>query len=279
MEIKDLKNTSNYGKYIMTNNLTNERIIGFGLKATNKPKVNYTLNKTIAKYRKPKLCLELDSTQDLVITDYIESLIYNENIRRARRGEKKWLSSNISKFTVEKNVINISCGELSLKITKIRSLKKANGIVKDKITLVDILSAEYIDEENSFVDKRDNACVLLDLYKLGNLNELQIQDIQSEYFDLLNYQNGYEGKIIKYNRAATPYVTYDKWDKKCYVGLWSLQDNRALSKYNACNWKYDSEIIFPKIKKLCENYFLSQVINSFDLDLFGVKIEGCVLLK
>ena len=227
-----------YNEFILTNNKNNDKIYGTALKLTDNPIIKEEYRggfedlQDICGIDHGFLCLELDRTQDLVLLDYCMMI---------GRLEYDFSSAIIS---IARDTIIIGVNDVTLTIScryvperLVASMPLFPLEKKQWVEITELLKEDYIDETRSSVEN-DKITLLIDTYALGNLNKSQISNLQYLYFELLNIDKLYEildcGTLaVDYNRAATPYIMYDKLHEKCFIGLWSLQENRCLSKFNA----------------------------------------------
>lgn len=275
-----------FNKFVMTNNITDEKILGYKLKTTTKPNLNifdYHTNE----YAKQELCLELDRTQDLVLQNFANEIAFRSNMEMCKKvkGQTKWLKTISVSYVLRNDTIIISYGDVRFDIEcqKESGRNYNSDSFPDDFYGFDLYDIKYLDYENSLIDGSKTYAVI-DTYKLGVLSDNQIEKLKLEYIDLLNcdkdiksINDEYEAK--KYKRSASPYCMYNEEHKRYYIGLWDNLNQKPLSSYSIQQYKYKVEHIKSKIKALCDEVYKYNVCGVFDLDLFGIKIDNCVLLK
>lgn len=272
-----------YNEFILTNNKNNDKIYGTALKLTDNPIIKEEYRgafedlQDICGIDHGFLCLELDRTQDLVLLDYCMTI-----------GRLEYdLSSAI--ISIARDTIIIGIHDVTLTIScryvperLVASMPLFPLEKKQWAEITELLKEDYIDETRSSVEN-DKITLLIDTYALGNLNKNQISNLQYLYFELLNIDKLYEildcGTLaVDYNRAATPYIMYDKLHKKCFIGLWSLQENKCLSKFNA-DMFYKKSYIEPLIINLCNNFEKREKIATLNISMFGNNLGSLEILR
>ena len=272
-ELIKLVCNKHYNEFTLTNNKNSDKIYGTALKLTDNPVIKDEYKgafedlQDICGVYHDFLCLELDRTQDLVLLDYcmkIGRLEYD-------------LSSAIVSVIGDTIIIGIhdvtliiSCRYVSERLVPSMPLFPLEK--KQWVEITELLKEDYIDEVRSNVES-DKITLLIDTYALGNLNQSQISNLQYLYFELLNVNKLHEildcgALAIDYNRAATPYIMYDKLHDECFIGLWSLQENRCLSKFNADIF-YKKSYIEPIIVKLCNDFEEREKIATLNVSILG----------
>jgi hypothetical protein len=285
MTVQDIINiiqTEGYNQFEMINNMNKNRVIGNKIKLTNNPVIRLSDYKSTRYHKAPVLCLELDRTQDLILQEYASDLATYENIKRARDSMYNWITCQSFKCAFSKDidtfalkygdiVINIKCKKTN-RYTYLETESYPPRSTYNLTEIIGMLDPAYFDETNSFIDDKDRIFVLINTYALGKFDMNQVTQLQLEYHDLLNNTG-------TYNRSATPYIMYDSPNKQCFLGLWSLQEHRPLSKIKAENYKYRPEYIIPKIKESCIEFKNREVLSIEDFNVFGIELKGCVILK
>lgn len=274
-----------FNKFIMTNNITDEKILGYKLKMITKPNLNI-FSYDIVEYTEKELCFELDRTQDLVLRRFANELASQGNVERFKIGKEQtgWLKTLPITFVLRSDTIIIRFGDVKFDI---QCQKDSNRIYNtnsfsDNLDSTGLFNLKYLDYCNSLIDE-SKTYVVIDTYKLGLLSDVQTEELKLEYIDLLNCAKEIktlddECKAIKYKRSASPYCMYDEESKQCYIGLWDNLSQKPLSSYPIQQYKYKVDIK-PQIKELCDEVYKHNTIDTFDLDICGIKIDNCVLLK
>lgn len=272
-----------YNEFTLTNIKNNDKIYGTALKLTDNPIIKEEYRggfedlQDICGIDHGFLCLELDRTQDLVLLDYCMTI---------GRLEYDFSSAIIS---IARDTIIIGINDVTLTIScryvperLVASMPLFPLEKKQWVEITELLKEDYIDETRSSVEN-DKITLLIDTYALGNLNKSQISNLQYLYFELLNIDKLCEildcgALAVDYNRAATPYITYDKLHKKCFIGLWSLQENRCLSKFNADIF-YKKSYIEPIIINLCNVFEKREKIATLNISMFGNDLGSMEILR
>lgn len=271
-----------FNKFIMTNNITDEKILGYRLKMTTRPNYNY-FNCAIEEYTEKQLCIELDRTQDLVFQEFANKLAFQKNMHLKKK--ITWFKTLPVSYISSSNILVFNFGDVKLKIEcqKDDNRKYDYHRFSDNLWGFGFFDIKYLDYENSLIDN-SKIYAVIDTYKLGKLSDTQISKLKLEYIDLLNcakeiknLNDEYNAK--KYNRSSSPFCMYDEENKQCYIGLWDNSNKKPLSLYPTEKYKYRIEYIDNKIKELCDEVYTYNICDTFDLDVFGVKIKNCVLLK
>lgn len=272
-----------YNEFILTNNKNNDKIYGTALKLTDNPIIKeehrgaFEDLQDVCGIDHGFLCLELDRTQDLVLLDYCMTI-----------GRLEYdLSSAI--ISIARDTIIIGIHDVTLSIfcryvpeRLVASMSLFPLEKKQWAEITELLKEDYIDEARSSVEN-DKITLLIDTYALGDLNQSQISNLQYLYFELLNIDKLYEildcgTLVVDYNRAATPYIMYDKLHKKCFIGLWSLQENRCLSKFGA-DMFYKKSYIEPLIINLCNVFEKREKIATLNISMFGNDLGSMEILR
>lgn len=272
-EITQLVWDKRYNDFILTNNKNNEKIYGTALKLTDKPTIKDKYKgafedlQDICNTYNNFLCLELDRTQDLVLLDYCMKIgRFDYDLSSAVMN----IMGDVIIIGVKDIMLTITCRYIPERL--IPSMPLLPLEEKQWIEISELLKEDYIDDSRSNVTG-DKIILLIDTYALGDLNECQISNLQYLYWELLNVDKMHEildyGKpSVDYNRAATPYIMYDKLHNKCFIGLWSLQEDKPLTRFNASMF-YKKSYIEPVIIDLCRSFKGRKRIGTLNLSVLG----------
>lgn len=229
-----------FNRFIMSNNVNNEKILAFGFKYTTEPNINICCDK-IEKLPAPELMIEVDRSHDESIGRYVEKLCMKNKLPLYLSPTKFSFVDNTFSIEFGKVVLNITC-EIDQDITT-----KARMCDIKQLTLFEIFNIECI----KYLTK-DNV-LLFDMYKLGDLTPEVLNDLKISYFYLLNgFYPGVNKSYKTYHRSSTPYCKIH--NNQVFIGLWDNYKNKIISRIKV------EEISFKKyLEKLYIDYCDTQV--------------------
>lgn len=218
-KIEDILNyihKQGFNRFIMRNNINNEKILAFGFKYTTEPNINICCDK-IEKLPAPELMIEVDRSHDESIGRYVEQLCMKNKLPLYLSPTKFSFVDNTFSIEFGKVVINITCEidqDITMKV-KLRDIKQ--------LTLFEVFDFKCI----KYLTK-DNV-LLFDTYKLGDLTPEALKDLKISYFYLLNgFYPGVNKSYKAYHRSSTPYFKIH--NNQVFIGLWDNYKNKIISR-------------------------------------------------
>lgn len=294
-------NQQGYNRFVMRNNINDDKILAFGINFTNEPNINILKNNSTGKYALPNLVLNLDPSQDLVLTEYVDDLLDEANrirwvlhqdlIKRETSETNKifeWFNPNDISFTEQ--TLNLEYGDILLKIececdkqVGIVNIQNYIGEVNPK-TIFQLLT---LDESRSCITD-DNIYMIFNPYYLGKLDKNQALDLKLVYLELLDaFEEPEKFNSPKYFRSCFPYCKKDLHNNKFTVGLWDNYKNKPINETECSNALYStmeklSGVISKKnpvnLKELFGENFCKNDY-EFNLEVGNEPINNCVIYQ
>ncbi len=264
-----------FNRFVMSNNVNNEKILGFGLKYTTEPNINiFQMSPlTLEKYVHPKLCIELDRTQDIIMEKYLIDLATELDLRRQKQG-LSFLSTDFPKYAWYNNILCIKYGDDIVVNVKCEIDK---NITSQSFKIFDgnIFNIDYIDFEKSY-ETNEEICIVLNAYEFGQLTSENLWELKKLYAEWLNgcsfESHLFDKPIYRYNRSSSLCCFLDIDSDEVFIGLWDNYANKYVSK---CKLYDNIDDTTRQIKRICDFYTYSKIESGFDLNVFGVMVENC----
>lgn len=194
------------------NAISDDMVVGYGLKLTTSPERNVEnlTPFTDIEYVKPRLCLELDPTQDLELEKYYSRLYSLENERRHFE-KRELLPLCFPKYVLENNIIKVYCSSFCLFqiiCKKFNSTRNNDKCELKYLNCGNIFKEKFVCRK--FIDNGKLYCIISP-YKFGIMSAEVKLTLKILYRTL-------SGK--GYDYSAFPYCCYDMDSRTCGVGLW-----------------------------------------------------------
>ena len=253
----------NYNEFVLTNNVNDDVIKGKVLRCDDDN----------TGFIKNELILELDIIHSVYLTHYAHRVGCKLNKIPTDCTGVEQSDENEFEIMCNKVVFTLKCAYNPNKLvySKCKNLKSPYSLAVINTPLFeDLLHEECIDNLYSSCD--DNVVTLvMDCYVLGSIKGWLLDKWKEIYSELLNGTVEICDDCYNiYRKSSTPYLQYDYDTNKCYLGIYSLQENKIISKFEAYSFKRKtSDLDLPedferKVKALCDTY-KHYINNSIDV--------------
>lgn len=202
-----------YNYFEVSNSVDDEKFCGYGLKLKHKPIININQIQSLSinefEWKTPRLCLELDPTQDLDLFDYYNSLCAKVNLKREKSG-LCFQTIDFPTYESNENCIKIKWHNKDLIIIKCQHIVMLKNNEKCELQTLDfgeLFKAKNIRE--MFINESVFYCVI-NPYLLGKFNNQQRDDLKVIYYALSN----------DYSCSAFPFCSLNLNNNDIKIGLW-----------------------------------------------------------